>query len=305
MKVAAIDIGTNSFLCLIAKIKDGEDGPTLDLIEDHARVVRLGEKVNENKSFLPEALMRAEICLRDFKESIDKHKVDKIIATATSAARDVENGDELRKICEELYIPLHIIEGTREAELSFAGAISALPDPGKIKVLVVDVGGGSTELIYREPGKDLKMKSYNLGAVRLTEMFLTKDPVDTEELGKLREYTKNILKDYGTIKPDVIIAVAGTPTTLACVDQKIAFQEEKVEGYVLTRQKIKNLTEILGALPLSFRKKTKGLDAMRADVIVAGSAILELCLDLTDSDDMCVSTRGLRYGVALHHKEFK
>lgn len=299
-RIAAIDMGTNSFLCLIADVS----GSTLTVIEDHAKVVRLGEKVNQNKAFLPQALARAQDCLKNFKNIIDKNNVDKIVATATSAARDAKNGGELKKICDDLGIPMHIIGGSREAELSFIGAVSNVENYKTKKILVVDVGGGSTEYIYSEPNKKIMATSFNVGCVRLTEMFLEKDPIDEKELYDLRAHAEKTIAAYGKVNPDLIIAVAGTPTTLACVEQKIDFDESKVDGYFLTKEKLFDLLQRLSSLSLEKRKSLPGLEPLRADVIIAGIVMLQLSLDLGNKNEMQVSTRGLRYGVALKHEEF-
>jgi exopolyphosphatase/guanosine-5'-triphosphate,3'-diphosphate pyrophosphatase len=299
-RIAAIDMGTNSFLCLIAEVENQK----IEIIEDHCKVVRLGEKVHQNRVFLPEALNRAKTCLTEFKKLIDKNKVDKIIATATSAARDVKNGNELKKICDELGFPLHIIEGEKEAELSFLGAVSNVKDFESKKILVVDVGGGSTEYIFYEPGKTLKATSFDVGCVRLTEMFLEADPIDEKELFDLRNHAEKIIAAYGKVQPEIMIAVAGTPTTLACVEQKINFDESKVDGYTLTEESLVNLLECLGQTPLEERKSVIGLEPLRADVIIAGIILLQLSLKLANKSEMTVSTRGLRFGVALKHEEF-
>lgn len=300
-RIAAIDMGTNSFLCLIADVSD--DG-FLNVIEDHCKVVRLGEKVHQNRAFLPEALARAKNTLTEFRKRIDACNVDKVIATATSAARDAKNGGDLKKICDDLKIPLHIIGGSREAELSFMGAVSNVKNFEKKKVLVVDVGGGSTEYIYFQPGKNIRATSFDVGCVRLTEMFLESDPIDEKELFELRRHAEKTISKYGSVNPELIIAVAGTPTTLACVDQKIEFDESKVEGFVLTNTKLLNLLEELGSLRLEERKNIKGLEPLRADVIIAGIVLLQISLELAGKQEMVVSTRGLRYGTALRYMDF-
>jgi len=147
-KIAAVDLGTNTFLCLIAEV----EGKNLKVLEDISRVVRLGEKVNENKRFLPSALARAADTLNEFGTIIRKHNVDHVVATATSAARDVENGAELLELGRDQNIPISIIGGKREAQLSFEGAISSSADLNQ-SIFVIDVGGGSTELIYRKRGE--------------------------------------------------------------------------------------------------------------------------------------------------------
>ena len=271
-------------------------------------MVRLGEKVHTNRFFLPEALKRAEVALDEFQKVIREYPVDKVIATATSAARDATNGEALMKLGRDRGIPIYVIEGSREAELSFEGAISGISNAAQKKILVIDVGGGSTEFIFREPGQKPKARSFDVGCVRLTEMFLKKDPVEGKELIELSVFAGKTFSAYGQVDPELIVAVAGTPTTLACVAQSLDFDESKVEGYVLTREEILGLMKKLGSMPLEERKKVKGLEPLRADVIVAGGALLAAGLDVAQKNkiqnQMRVSTRGLRYGVALFHEEF-
>jgi exopolyphosphatase/guanosine-5'-triphosphate,3'-diphosphate pyrophosphatase len=304
-RIAAFDLGTNTFLCLVADVSGQGEKRRLQVFKDYARVVRLGEKVHQERKFSDEALKRADQCLSDFSKFVKESQVDFIIATATSAARDVSNGSKLIEMGAKYSIPIKIIPGPKEAQLSFAGAVSALPEANQRNILVIDVGGGSTELIFRKAHEDsINGKSFDVGAVRLTEMFLKSDPISEVEYNTLVTHADEILKAYGSVKPDLVIAVAGTPTTLACVAQDIDFVEDKVEGFILSQYKLRSLIKSLGALTIDQRKRIKGMVPERADVIIAGAAILERCLELTPKTDMRVSTRGLRFGAALHYEEF-
>ena len=314
MKIAAVDLGTNSFLCLVAEVDGREANRTLKVITDVSRVVRLGEKVHENRQFLPAALKRAEVCLDEFQTIIQKHKVDFVIATATSAARDAKNGNELIEMGKARGIPISIIGGDREAELSFIGAVSGIQGWEKKKVLVVDVGGGSTEFVYKEPQKMLRAFSFDVGCVRLTEMFLKKKaqtpieldaPLDQNELDELYSFAFEKFKKYSDADPSLVVAVAGTPTTLACVLQGIDFEDSKVEGFVFDKSALDKLTRELSEMKLSDRKKVKGLEPLRADIIVTGGKLLSAALEAVNKNQMVVSTRGLRYGAALRWEEFK
>src|SRR5476649_69226 len=168
MRIASVDLGTNSFLCLICEVQSGRP---LEIIEDICRVVRLGEMVNQNHYFLPAALSRAAIALEEFSQLIKKHSVEKVVATATSAARDASNGAELLNLGQKFGIPISIIGGEREAHLSFEGALSGLSETVNKNILVVDVGGGYTELIFKPlRDKEIRANSFEVGCVRLTEM---------------------------------------------------------------------------------------------------------------------------------------
>lgn len=300
MRVAAIDLGTNSFLCLIAEVESQK----LTVKEDLLRVVKLGEGVHENKRFSPGALKRASDCLDYFSEFIQKHSPEVVLATATSAARDVENGDELIKMGKDKNIPIHIIPGRREAELSFIGTMSGFDESSNKCFLSVDVGGGSTEIVYQPPGQKIVPKSYDIGVVRLTEMFLKNDILQGEEKTKLVEYAMEKMKRFEVPQFDHLVAVAGTPTTFACMENKGVFNSS-IDGFRLTRKMLRHWTTRLGAMTLEERKTVAGLDPKRADVIVAGGLILLSVLDTLNRDFFTVSTRGLRYGVALNWSEFQ
>lgn len=167
MKVAALDLGTNSFLCLIAEV---DQNKIKSIVSDQVEVVRLGQEVQQTKRFHPEALERAEKCLQNFRRTIDLHKPEKILAMATSAARDVSNAEELFYIGKKLMIPIEIIPGNKEAEITFFGSISG-ESIGSQETAVIDIGGGSTEIILGSEKEIHFSKSVNIGAVRLTRCF--------------------------------------------------------------------------------------------------------------------------------------
>jgi exopolyphosphatase/guanosine-5'-triphosphate,3'-diphosphate pyrophosphatase len=245
--------------------------------------------------------MRA--CLRAYRQTIDQNACDQVIAVATSAARDVSNGAELIQIGRDLAIPIHIIDGKREAELTFRGAIDN--HSASEGVAVIDVGGGSTEIIHRAGGK-IHGTSVDVGSVRLTELFVKSDPIATAELAQLREYAEAAFKNAPVPKGQFreVVAVAGTPTTLAGLDQECDFSEERIHGYKMPLEKIENWIERLARLTLSERAELKGMQPKRADVIVAGASILAAAVRCLKQSDVTVSTRGVRYGVALAWQEF-
>ena len=298
MKVAALDLGTNSFLCLIAEVSDG-------IIEtvysDEVKVVRLGQDVNRTKMFQPEALGRARECLSEFSKAIHHHKPDKVLAMATSAARDVSNGSELFKICQDLQIPIEIIPGEREAEITFAGATAHLPPDGKSR-LVIDVGGGSTEYILGKDRKVLISESKDIGCVRLTEKFIRHYPTPNHELRELahhiREETIDILAKIKKFGVDEVIAVAGTPTSIAAAEIG-GFDEKKVDNYLLSANSLHGWIHKLAELNVDDRVAKFKIEKGRADVLPVGAMILWLALDTLGIERLKVSTKGVRYGVAL------
>jgi len=299
MLVAALDLGTNTFLCLIAEVADGQ---IKKIIDDQVQVVRLGQGVSKSKRFHPEALERARKCLTDFSKLIQKHKPQKILAMATSAARDVENAQELFAIGKDLGIPIEVIPGDKEAQITYQGAISGQKNQQQT-FAVVDVGGGSTELIFGHGQKVVLSKSMDIGCVRLTEEFLPKQPATTEQIKSLREKIKREIaavtqKILAAGSIDCLLAVAGTPTELAKVEIG-KFDCEKIEGFSLTLEKLQGWQEKFSQhTPAEITQKFS-VDPGRADVILVGVLILQEICRALQKDKMTVSTRGVRFGVAL------
>jgi exopolyphosphatase/guanosine-5'-triphosphate,3'-diphosphate pyrophosphatase len=299
MRVAALDFGTNTFLLLIAEVESGE---IKKVLHDEAVVVRLGQNVHETKRFHKDALARADECLDRFASTIQRFAPEKVLACATSAARDVTNSDELFKIASRYAIPLEIISGDREAELTFSGTINKAAQGS---VALIDVGGGSTEFIVGSGVPGLKTrKSIDIGAVRLTELFVTKHPVDSSELAKMTQYIQNKILEvqniFQTARFDRVIAVAGTPTTLAAIDQGLPFESNRVDGYVLSIEKLAQWIDQLAAMNLNDRMELAGMEPKRADVIVAGAMVLLAGAVALGAKELIVSVRGLRYGIARH-----
>lgn len=298
MKVAALDLGTNSFLCLIAEVQNGE---IQKIYSDQVQIVRLGQDVNKTKKFHPEAIQRAKSCLENFKKSIDQQKPEKILAMATSAARDVTNSDELFRIGEALNIPIEIIPGNREAEISFRGSVSGFPQDDRRRA-VVDIGGGSTEIIAGDSHQILGGYSVDIGALRLTEMFFPSQPPTKQQIQHLKEFASEKLKllcqTIKALSVHEIIAVAGTPTELAAATLG-GFDAQKIDGHKFTRAALQDWVHKFETSTSDERVTKYGISRGRADTIMAGTLILELILEQLSVPDLTVSTRGVRYGVAL------
>ena len=300
MKVAALDLGSNTSLLLIADVSP--EG-TLTVLSDETTVTKMGQGVHANRRFHPEALERMRACLTDYSAKIKAAGCEKVIAVATSAARDVSNGDELLKMGRDLGIPIHIISGDREAQLTFRGALSGRQEMKGCAV--VDVGGGSTEIIFQTT-EGPKGKSIDVGSVRLTELLVTKQPLDGAGLHAISEYVRQAFDKAG-FEPGPIselVAVAGTPTTLAALDQRRAFSDELVNGYKLSVETIEAWARKLAAMTIEEREALPGMQPKRSDVIVTGSLILAGAIRALKQWQVTVSTRGVRYGVALEWQSF-
>ena len=297
MKVAALDLGTNSFLCLI-----GEGSPhqgLTQIIADHMEVVRLGQGVQQTGVFHAEALVRAQACLERFAAEIKKHDVDVIQAVATSAARDVSNGDLLFKMGKSLGIPIAIIDGSIEAKVSYQGAIWGHQSQQE-SVCVIDVGGGSTEYIVGKSAEIQFAKSLNIGGVRLTERFIQHQPVPPLDQEALIEFVRaeisKIIASLKALSPQKIVAVAGTPTSLAAIEVG-GFDEKKVDGYFLSLERMQKWQKEFAATSIEEKKEKYKLGG-RADIIFAGISILIESTQQLGLKGIHVSTKGVRYGVA-------
>lgn len=292
MKVAALDLGSNTFLCLICEVKNKT---ITQIYSDQVEVVRLGQGLSVTKKFHPDALLRAKNCLANFKKSIELHRPERILAMATSAARDAENKSELIQICNDLGIPLEIIVGQKEAEITYLGSVSA--QASDKKRLIIDIGGGSTEFIFGQGDNIQDAKSFDIGCVRLTEKFILNQPTADNEIQKCREAISESISKLSTFSIEQILAVAGTPTTLAAVEIG-EFVVDKIEGYKMSLASLENWLHKLQ--PLTVQQKIDlGFPAGRADVIIVGILILIETLLKFNLNEISISTRGVRYGVAL------
>jgi exopolyphosphatase / guanosine-5'-triphosphate,3'-diphosphate pyrophosphatase len=295
MRVASIDIGTNTVLLLIVEIRGRELRPLVEV----ETIARLGEGLQRK------GLLSGEAMERGFK-AIDEHLkrcrnlgVGQIFAVGTSALREARNsGEFLQNVNQRLGLSIDIISGEEEAHLSFVSVAKDLKNPDH-PILVVDVGGGSTEFVLGREGQSRYWVSLPMGSVRFTEEFLLSDPVREKEWDDLTGRIRALLSEIPDLdEPVTLVAVGGTATTLASVEQRLErFLTEKIHHFVLTR-------EALGKQILLFkRKKTEdrrsipGLAPARADVILAGGTILYLAMEKFKSPSALISCHGIRYGL--------
>jgi len=294
MTLAAIDLGTNStrlYICAVA------NGQIRQLVRETV-ITRLGEKVAKTKKLQPQAVQRTLKVLQAYKEELNRFKVEKCLAVGTSALREAQNSaDFLVKAQQILGFKPKIISGAEEAKLTYLG--STWEQAGSY-FLVIDIGGGSTELIYGTKKEVIFSTSLLLGCVSLAEMFLVSDPPTKAELTQAQAYAKKVLADHlPQLKPETkVIAVAGTPTSLVAIRDKIwPYQPEKVHGQTLTKQEIDQLAQQLSSLPLAARKKVVGLQPQRAEVIVSGTVILQVILTSLKIGSIIVSERDILDGI--------
>lgn len=303
MRVAASDLGSNSFLCLVAEI---ENGRITKVVDDLVELVRLGQDVDKTKSFHADALIRADAALQKFSRKIEFLKPDRVLAMATSAARDVTNAQALFDICSRHNIPVEIIPGGQEARITYMGATSNENFQSYKPRLVIDIGGGSTEFIFGI-GTHLHWgHSLDLGVVRMKERLVKGFPVSDADFKALELETQRMMKDLFAMKGcpgpkevTEIVAVAGTPTELARVEIGGEYSPEKIDGHKLNHGRLLQWTFELKKRTPEQITKDFGVKPGRADVLMVGALILFNALRNWNLMELTVSTRGVRYGVAL------
>jgi exopolyphosphatase/guanosine-5'-triphosphate,3'-diphosphate pyrophosphatase len=299
MRVASIDIGTNSVLLLVAE----SEGGALHPLRERATVTRLGEGVDRNRRLLEAACERTLACLSDYAAQLRELGVTRVDAVGTSAMRDAAGGQEfVARATTILGIPPRVIDGNEEARLTFAGALSGLPQAGSVTVF--DIGGGSTEIVVGSSTASSRQivaaVSLNIGSVRLFERHVHSDPPTASEMQRVEHDIALALADAPT--PEVnatLVGVAGTVTQLAALELELTrYDATRVHGHRLTCQAVNRLAARLASLDLAQRRALPGMEPARADVLVVGSAIARAVLQWSGAAELVVSDRGVRWGLA-------
>jgi exopolyphosphatase/guanosine-5'-triphosphate,3'-diphosphate pyrophosphatase len=301
-KVAAIDCGTNSIRLLIAE-PDGSSG--LKDLERRLEIVRLGQGVDATNEFHPDALRRTFGAVDEYAKLIKKAnvEVEKVHFVATSAARDVKNRDAFfAGIQERLGVEPDVISGESEARLSFLGALSRVKPDGE-PVLVMDIGGGSTELITGSAAGEMQSGiSLDIGSVRITERFLRQNPVAADDLERAAIYVDDLLAHSGVDFASVAswIGVAGTATTLAGVYLELErYDRERVHGSRIPVPAIEALLHRLAGLTLEGIRGLPSMHPGRADVITGGALVATRIAAQLPVADLIVSESDILDGIAL------
>jgi exopolyphosphatase/guanosine-5'-triphosphate,3'-diphosphate pyrophosphatase len=300
-RVTVVDLGTNSTRLLVADVADGR----VTEVARRLTITRLGEGVDAGRTLLPAAIERVERCLAEYRATADALGATRAVAVATSAVRDARNGREFLAAVEQRYgFPTRLLSGDEEALLTFAGVTAGrrVREP----TVVVDLGGGSTELIVGDDGGVSYRASLELGCVRLTERFLAHDPARADELAALRASVRAALEAAvpPNVRPRRAIGVAGTVTTLATLDLGLAEEEpDLLHGHVLATAWIESQARVLAATPLAQLRKRRGLHPGRAPVIAAGALAVAEILRLFGLEELEVSEADILHGAALELAE--
>lgn len=302
MRIAVVDIGTNSTRLLVC---DREGDRIEDELERRSTVTRLGAGVDADGRLGQEAMDRVYATLDEYRELIDRAGAQTAVAVLTSAVRDAANGQEFAESIRERYgLESHVITGDQEAGLTFLGAMSERDPEDRTPTVVIDIGGGSTEIVVGQGRKAGFHVSTQAGVVRQTERHIHNDPPTADELDETREEVRATLSD-GVPEAqrravERAIAVAGTATSLGAIAQDLEpYDPEKVHGYRLTRQECEEILERLASMPLDERRQVAGLHPDRAPTIVAGVIILLEVLKLFGLEAVEVSEHDILRGAAL------
>ncbi len=300
-KIASIDIGTNTVRLLV--LEQGGGGEIKVVASDQI-IVRLGEGMDAGNGLLPARMDIAVQALVRFKRTCEDHGVASVYATATSAVREAPNREEfLKRVFDATGLRVRVIPWEEEARTTLRGVFWKLPVDDRPS-LSFDIGGGSTEFILSRGDQMIDCVGTKLGAVRLTEKFITQAPTDPGEYEKLAAYLKEELKNVreklSSLAPERIIGTAGTATTLAALDLGLfPYDPEKVHGHSLSLERIESLSRDLRSKTLEERLAMKPIEPGREDLLVAGTAIVLETLSAFGAAEMTVSDYGLREGILL------
>ncbi|MDQ3895732.1 MAG: Ppx/GppA family phosphatase [Actinomycetota bacterium] len=296
--LAGIDCGTNSTRLLVA---DGE-GRTVERL---MRITRLGQGVDGAGRLASEAIDRTVAVLREYRDVMDGHGVERVRMTATSAARDASNREDFFTAAKEVVgAAPELLGGDEEARLSFLGATSEL-DADDGPFLVADVGGGSTEFAVGVPPEPDGVFSADIGCVRLTEKFLHSDPPLPEELSQAFDVVRGHLDDVARVIPSVtearrFVGLAGTVTTMAAIEMGLAtYDRDRIHHFVLTRAAAEDVFRTLATERRADRLHNPGLEEARADVIVGGAIVVTAIMRYFELDECLVSEADILDGLVL------
>ncbi|MDE7315102.1 MAG: hypothetical protein K2N11_05295 [Mucispirillum sp.] len=292
---AGIDIGSNSIRLIIAEV---ENNKITNIIYQEKATTRLAANINKTGILAEEPFNKSIDVLAGFKKALDKYNVKKIKAVATSAVREANNGEEFIKAAKNAGIEISIISGKEEGMLEYIGVCSGF-DAGS-HPLILDVGGGSSEIIYMQENNELHTESHKIGVVKMADMFDFQSS-SAEIIEKCRRYIKEFFKNI-TIPNNIqsFIATAGTATTLAAIDMEMTeYDFNKVNGYKISKEKVIEILYKVYSKPYNKRIEIKGMDKGREDLIIPGILIILEILSKTSINIITVSDFGLREGAVV------
>lgn len=305
-RVAAIDIGTNSIHLVIVAIDPKLRSFTVLLAEKST--ARLGERDSETGSISPQAIERGFEALRRYQDLAEGHGVEQIVTAATSAVREAPNGPEfLETLRQQLSLEVDLVSGIEEARLIYLGVLSSMAF-GADPHLILDIGGGSTELILADGHDAREFTSTRIGAVRLQREFMTQDPLSKERRGFLRAYIQGAMDPAMTevkrkiqpLESPILVATSGTAlaiATLAAADDEI--RPLRLQGYRISRSRVDELVARLVKMSPEQRRGLSAINERRAEIIVPGALILQTSMAMLQVEELVICERALREGLIV------
>jgi exopolyphosphatase/guanosine-5'-triphosphate,3'-diphosphate pyrophosphatase len=302
MRVATIDIGTNTALLLVAEA--APDG-SIRAVAERATVTRLGQGVDRSRTLSRNAVERTRACLEGYAKVVRELDVERVAVVGTSAMRDAQGAEDLRVAIRALFgVEVRVLSGVEEARLTFVGGLDGLGLEATAEAALFDIGGGSTEVVVgrlekRQPAMSY-VQSFDIGSVRLTERHVFSDPPTEAEVAVL---SRSAADAFAAVPPliggAIPVGVAGTMTTLAAVALRVTpYVGARVHAIALPTERLREVVQHLAILDLRSRRSVPGMEPNRADVVVAGGYIALALLDHWRSAAVRISDRGLRWGLA-------
>ncbi len=303
--VTFIDMGTNSIRVLVVRLNPNH---SYTILTRQKQQVRLGEGEFEEEEITPQAMERAVIVAKNFTELARTFHSEEFVAVATSATREASNQNELlHRIRQEARLDVRVISGHEEARLIYLGIVSGT-HIGNRKVFFIDIGGGSTEVAVGDARDYHYLDSFRLGAIRLSNLYCNPDdrgPVSPEQYKKIQQHVKDAIihsiPKIRKFKPDCAIGSSGTVMNLAEIAEKALHPSSGPSGQSLMYKDLKKVIDLICPLPLEQRRKVPGMNPERADIIIAGAAILETFMKELGLDEITITGRGLQDGLLVDY----
>jgi exopolyphosphatase/guanosine-5'-triphosphate,3'-diphosphate pyrophosphatase len=304
MRIAAIDIGTNSVHMIVVLVRPDL---SFEVIDREKTMVRLGAGGLDGRALTPEAMSAALQALSKFKRLAESHRVDEVLAAATSATREAENGGEfLAQIEQQTGIRPRVISGTEEARLIHQAAVYGV-DVGSGRAVVVDIGGGSVEITLGTASSIQLARSFKIGVIRLTERFVKSDPLSGRDERKLTKYVGSQIdrhcEQITAVGFDRVIGTSGTILSLGAVAATAArgAPPSEIRNLRLSAKQIRRLRKEVAELDLEERLAMPGLDPRRADLVVAGAVLLDTILRRIGAEELTLCDLALREGLVIDY----
>ena len=291
MKIGTIDIGTNSMRLLIADYKNNK----IENRKKYINTTRIGQGVDEKGYITEDAMERNLNALKEFNDICKEQNCEEIYCMGTSALRDSKNGKEFVKRAKDITdIDVKIICGDEESNLGFLGVLEGTEGDKKDNILVIDIGGGSTEFIFGNEEGIKFCKSENVGALRMTEKFITTDPINEEDFNRMHSFIESTisstLKILKNKKISKLVGIGGAITSVSAINQQLeVYSMEKVHNSEVTKKDIEKILQNLKKMTLNDKKTIKGLQPKRADIITAGVTILNIIMEKLEFEKIMIS----------------